>query len=129
MVRVSINSLPCPVKHGRRALAGVAQVIGPSSRQLKDWGLIPGQDTCLGCGFGPCRGTYKRYPNQCFSLTSMFLFLSLKSISMSSAEDKKMEEGNLNIKPTSVKTELEKSLESEVKINHIFGLCWFGQLA
>ena len=57
-------------------------------------GSIPGQGTCLGCGFDPCWGKFRRQLiGGCFSLTSMFLSLSLKSIYIylhpSSGEDLK----------------------------------------
>ena len=46
------------------ALASVVQLLGQ----------IPGQGTCLGCGFGPPGGIQEAI-NWCFSLTLMFLTL------------------------------------------------------
>lgn len=40
-----------------------------------------------------------------------------------------MEEDDLDMKPMSVKLELNELLESNHKIKHIFDMCWFGQLA
>ena len=59
---------------------------------------IPVQDTCLGCGFGPWLRCIWEATDWCFSLTSMFLSLSLfpslplslKAVSMSVGEDKKI---------------------------------------
>ena len=57
---------------------------------------IPGQGTCVGCGFDPSQGAFKKQPidisllYQCFSpFLSPSLPLSLKSISMSLCEDLK----------------------------------------
>ena len=41
------------LKYARVVLAGIAQLFGASSCNQKVAGLIPGQDTCLGCGFIP----------------------------------------------------------------------------
>ena len=38
------------------ALASVTQVVGVSSHDRRFAGLIPGQGTCLGCGFDPWSG-------------------------------------------------------------------------
>lgn len=35
----------------------------------------------------------------------------------------------LDIGPMSVELQLQDSLESDLNMNHIFGLCWVGQLA
>ena len=57
--------------------------------------MIPGQGTCLGGRFRPYQGVYKKQPidvsllHGCFSPS---LPLSLKSISISSGEDKKEKE-------------------------------------
>ena len=40
-------------------------------------GSIPGQGTCLGCRFGPRSGRIQEATDPCFSLTSVFLSLSL----------------------------------------------------
>ena len=61
---------------------------GPINQKVV--GLIPGQGTCLDCGFGPWSGHIRG--NQIMFLTSMFLSLSpfpLKSISTSLGEGKK----------------------------------------
>ena len=59
----------------------------------KVMGLIPGEGTCLGCGFCLCLGCAREANNGCFSLTLMFLSfslsLSLKSASMSLDDDLK----------------------------------------
>ena len=59
----------------------------------KVMGLIPGEGTCLGCGFSLCLGCAREANNGCFSLTLMFLSfslsLSLKSASMSLDDDLK----------------------------------------
>ena len=44
-------------------------------------GSIPGQGTYLGCGFYPHSGHVWETTNLCFSLTSMFLSLSLSLLS------------------------------------------------
>ena len=36
------------------ALTSVAQLVGHHPEKQKVTGLIPGQGTCLDCGFGPC---------------------------------------------------------------------------
>ena len=80
-----------------KALAGVLSWLEHRSVNQKVMGLIPGQDTCLGCGFSPQLGCMQKAADQCFSLTSMFLSLSvslplplsLKSVSMSLGEDLK----------------------------------------
>ena len=40
------------------ALAGVAQLVGAPCRNQRVAGVIPGQDTCLGCGPVPGPGPY-----------------------------------------------------------------------
>ena len=77
------------------ALAGVARWVGCCPANPKAAGMIPGQGTCLGCGFTPQSGCVWEATDQYFSLASMFLSLSLhslprslKSISMPLGEDK-----------------------------------------
>ena len=57
--------------------ASVAQWVGVSFCRPKCYGSIPSQGTCLGCGFSPQSGHVQEATDQCFSLTSMFLSLSL----------------------------------------------------
>ena len=57
------------------ALTGVAQLVGHHLRKQKAASLIPGQGTCLGCGFSPWVGSIQQASDQCFSLTLMFLSL------------------------------------------------------
>ena len=84
----------CETKRQSAALAPtnqLAQLVGAVSRTPKVSGSIPGQGTYLGF-----RSIWEA-TNQCFFLTSMVLFLSLsrsphhslKSINISSGEDKK----------------------------------------
>ena len=57
-----------------KALTSVAPVVGhtPAKRKVASW--IPGQGTCLGCGFGPWLGAYEKQINRCSSLTLMYFF-------------------------------------------------------
>ena len=61
-------------------------------------GKMPIRDTYLGCGFDPQLAHVCEATNQCFSLISTFLSLSLtlplslKSINISSDKDKKLKE-------------------------------------
>ena len=83
-----------------KALASVAQLVGASSSNQKVVDLIPGDGTFLGTGFdpGPGLGVYDpqsrcvwEATNQCFSLTLIFLSLSLPlSLPLSSKAMKKM---------------------------------------
>ena len=57
------------LKSGSTTLAGVARLTGISSHNLKVAGLIPSQDTYLGCGFNPQSRSIQEITNQCFSLT------------------------------------------------------------
>ena len=52
------------------ALAYVAQLVELQPMSRKVTGLIPGQGTCLGCGFGPSRSTCER------QLINVSMFLS-----------------------------------------------------
>ena len=58
------------------ALAGVAQWLAYWPVNQKVTGLIPSQDTCLGCGPGPQAGGLREATDLCVSCTPMFLFLS-----------------------------------------------------
>ena len=60
-------------------------------------GSIPGQGTHLGCRLGPPGQDVYRRPTH-VSLTSMFLSLSLKSVSMPLDEDKKIKNKKNNDK-------------------------------
>ena len=42
------------------ALPGVAQLVECPPAKRMGTGLIPGQDTCLGCGFDPLLGVHTR---------------------------------------------------------------------
>ena len=70
------------VQERRLALAGVAQWVGHWPASQKVASSIPSQRTCLGCRPGPQLGVCERrlidvsLTHQCFSHTSMFLFLS-----------------------------------------------------
>ena len=55
--------------------AGVAQWVKHGLTTQKLGGLIPSQDTGLGCGPGAWLGTWDREQNGCLSHTSMFLSL------------------------------------------------------
>ena len=68
-------------KHDERttntALANVAQLVGCCPASQKVAGSIPGQGTCLVCGFHPQLGRMQEATDQRFSLTSMCLSLSV----------------------------------------------------
>ena len=55
----------------------MSQLVGALSRTPKVADLIPGQGTCLGYGFDPQSGYVQEAADQCFSLMSMSLSLSL----------------------------------------------------
>ena len=59
-----------------RAMTGVAQLVGWCPTKWKVASSIPDQGTCLGCRFSPRSMNLQEATDQCFSLTSMFLFLS-----------------------------------------------------
>ena len=57
------------IKIGDVALTGVAQWVGHHPTKQMVAGSIPGQDTCLGCGFGAhMRGNQSLFPFLSFSL-------------------------------------------------------------
>ena len=86
-----------PSQNPSGALAGVAQSVGLCSTTQKVVGLIPGHGTGLGCGFSPQLGAHARGNQLMFFsridvslpfFVSPSLPLSLKSISISSGEEK-----------------------------------------
>ena len=60
------------------ALVGVAQLVGRQPTNRKVNRSIPGQGTCLDCGFDSLLGYIQEATDQCFCFT---LFLSLPSLS------------------------------------------------
>ena len=62
-------------------VAHVAQLVGCHPTNQKFAGLIPSQDTCLGCMFGPQSGHMQEATDQCFSLTSVILFFYFSLLS------------------------------------------------
>ena len=71
------------------ALTSVAQLVGHCPADQKVCISIPGQSTCLGCGFGPQLGSVQEGMNQCFSLSLMFLPLSFSPLPLSLGSIKK----------------------------------------
>ena len=59
------------------ALASVALLVGALSISQKVMGSVPGQSTCLGCGFNLRSRSVREATSQCFSLTLTFLSLPL----------------------------------------------------
>ena len=59
------------------ALAGLLSWLEHRPIHQKVVSLMPGQDTYLGCQFGPWWGCVWAKTDRCFSLTWMFLSLSL----------------------------------------------------
>ena len=56
----------------------MAKLVGASFRALKKVaGSIPGQGTCLGCGFDPWLGAHRRQPADVSLHIDIFLSLSL----------------------------------------------------
>ena len=49
-----------PILKNTFVLTSVAQVVGCPRAKQKVTGSIPGQGTCLSCGFGPCRVARER---------------------------------------------------------------------
>ena len=54
--------LPSPSSSSPLALTSVAQLVGHRLKKRSVAGLIPGQGTCLGCGFSPDQGASERQP-------------------------------------------------------------------
>ena len=59
-------------KKPKMALAGVAQWIECQPANQRVVGLIPSQDTCLGCGPGPQWGACRKQPHNDISLHLIF---------------------------------------------------------
>ena len=58
------------------ALDNMAQLVGHHPTHQKVAGLIPGQGTCHGCGFGPWSGHMEEAASKSFPLNSVILFLA-----------------------------------------------------
>ena len=63
------------------ALTGVAQLVWHCPAKPNVAGSIPGQGTCLGCGFNPQLEHIQEATDPCLSLSSMFLSLSVSLLS------------------------------------------------
>ena len=75
---------PCPLYTRASQSPGQCGSIGwVAFHEPNIAGSIPGQGTCLSCGFGPQLGSVQKETNQCFFLTSIFLSLSLSLLFLS----------------------------------------------
>ena len=81
---MNINKYKSHLKWGQEALTAVAQLVGHHPTKQKVTDSIPGQGTCLGCGFSASQGMYERQlivvslSLRCFSPSPPSLSLSLK---------------------------------------------------
>ena len=112
------------VKKHKTALASVLSgwSIIPWTKMVTD--LIPSQSTCLGCRFHPYWAACKRQPI-CFSLTSMFLSLSLSFPSLRSKINKHV----LGWGENKIKCKKLKSIEqSHIDLNFAVFFIWWCSL-